>query len=153
MSVLLREATLADLEVLIHHRRRMFSEMGGDYEKSVELILASARAYFQTALCDGSYRGWLAQAQDGSIVAGGGLVIAAWPGFFAEKHPRRAWILNMYTEPAWRRQGIARHLLNTIVEWCRAEGFGSVSLHASVEGRPLYESVGFQPTNEMRLKL
>lgn len=28
-----------------------------------------------------------------------------------------------------------------------------VSLHASVEGRPLYEGLGFEPTNEMRLGL
>jgi hypothetical protein len=38
------------------------------------------------------------------------------------------------------------------VEWCRADGFHGVVLHASDEGRPLYESMGFQTTNEMRLK-
>jgi len=43
--------------------------------------------------------------------------------------------------------------METIVEWCRGEGFGYVSLHASKDGRLLYETMGFQPTNEMRLYL
>jgi len=59
----------------------------------------------------------------------------------------------MYTQPVARRQGLARRLLETMVEWCRQEGFGSVSLHTSEFGRPLYESLGFAPTNEMRLTL
>jgi GNAT superfamily N-acetyltransferase len=43
--------------------------------------------------------------------------------------------------------------METIVEWCRAEGFGYVSLHASKFGRRLYERMGFEATNEMRLYL
>lgn len=153
MSIRIREAGLADLEHVLHHRRQMFTDMGGKYQDSVESILASARAYFATALQDGAYRGWLAEDARGRVVAGGGLVIAKWPGFLGDRHPRRAWILNMYTEPEWRRQGIARSLLNTMVDWCREAGFGTVSLHASAAGRPLYEKMGFAPTNEMRLDL
>ena len=40
-----------------------------------------------------------------------------------------------------------------MIEWCRKKGFSAVSLHASDAGRPLYETAGFQPTNEMTLKL
>jgi hypothetical protein len=40
-----------------------------------------------------------------------------------------------------------------MVAWCRAQGYAGVSLHATDEGRPLYESMGFAPTNEMRLRL
>jgi hypothetical protein len=40
-----------------------------------------------------------------------------------------------------------------MTQWLKEQGFGSVVLHASDEGRPLYESLGFQPTNEMRLSL
>jgi hypothetical protein len=43
--------------------------------------------------------------------------------------------------------------MQAMVDWCRCEGYGTVSLHASAAGRPLYESMGFQPTNEMSLKL
>ena len=60
---------------------------------------------------------------------------------------RRATILNMYTDPPFRRQGIARRLMQTMIDWCRKEGFVRVDLHASDKGRPLYESLGFEPTN------
>jgi hypothetical protein len=43
--------------------------------------------------------------------------------------------------------------MQTMVGWCRQQGFVHVSLHASRMGRPLYESLGFEPTTEMRLKL
>jgi hypothetical protein len=40
-----------------------------------------------------------------------------------------------------------------MIDWCRTQGFMNVTLHASDKGRPLYESLGFEPTNEMRLDL
>ena len=39
-----------------------------------------------------------------------------------------------------------------ILDWLRAQGLRSVNLHASQEGRHLYEKMGFEATNEMRLK-
>jgi GNAT superfamily N-acetyltransferase len=148
----LRSASIEDLDILIHHRREMFREMGYTDQALLDDVTASAEAYFRTALANDAYLGWLAQTDDCEVVGGGGLLIADWPGFPGEKQSRRAWILNMHTEPAYRRQGIARRLVETMVEWCRAERFTAVALHASKEGRPLYESFGFQPTNEMRLR-
>ena len=66
---------------------------------------------------------------------------------------RRAYVLNMYTEPAHRRRGLAKRVLEAIVVWCREQGFKVVLLHASDAGRPLYRQFGFEPTNEMRLLL
>ncbi len=147
-----RPAGIEDLDILIRHRREMFREMGYANQALLDDVTASADTYFRTALPNGAYLGWLAETDDGAVVGGGGLLIAAWPGFPGEEQSRRAWILNMYTEPAHRRQGIARRLVKTMIERCRAEGFTAVALHASKEGRPLYESFGFQPTNEMRLR-
>ncbi|MFZ3213728.1 MAG: GNAT family N-acetyltransferase, partial [Terriglobales bacterium] len=64
-----------------------------------------------------------------------------------------AWILNVYTYPEYRRQGIARRLMQTMIGWCRQAGFQAVSLHTSDDGRPLHESLGFKPTEEMKLVL
>ena len=47
--------------------------------------------------------------------------------------------------PEARRHGIAKRLVQAMIDWCRKEGFSSVSLHASDAGRPLYASLGFQP--------
>ena len=148
----LRPATVADLHVVLRHRREMFREMGGDYEEKIGLFENASEQYFQAALQDGSYVGLLGEIS-GSIVAGGGVVIAPWPGSPLNFSPRRAWILNIYVEPGYRRQGLARTMAEALVSWCRENGFQSVALHASEYGRSLYEKLGFRPTNEMRLKL
>ena len=66
---------------------------------------------------------------------------------------RRRMIVNMFTEPEHRRQGLARRLLEEMVAWCRCESYSLVSLHASAEGRSVYTTMGFRPSNEMRLAL
>lgn len=151
MTYALRPATLADVETLIYHRTAMWRDMGRE-PQFLAMVEAPAREYFTAALPNGNYRGWLAEA-DGKIVGGAGVVISAWPGTLGSTMPKRAMILNMYVEKEYRRRGIARALMETLIAWCRAEGFAHVGLHASDEGRPLYESLGFQPTNEMSLNL
>ncbi len=126
--------------------------MGGAYSRQLDAFEGASREYFMNALKDGFYHGLLCEVE-GKIVAGGGVLIAAWPGSPMNLDPRRAWILNLYVEVEHRRRGFARMLLRALIEWCRNIGFQSVALHASEHGRSLYEKLGFSPTNEMRLKL
>jgi GNAT superfamily N-acetyltransferase len=128
----------------------MFREMGGEYECSLDQFDAASRSYLDSGLRDGSYVGFLGEI-DGNVVAGGGIVIAAWPGSPLNFEPKRAWILNIYVDPAHRRRGFARIITEALIDWCRSNGFQSVALHASEYGRPLYEKLGFTSTNEMRL--
>ena len=148
----LRAATLADLDVILHHRREMFREMGGEYQRQLDRFDNASRQYFQSALQDGSYFGLMGEI-DNKIVAGGGVVIAQWPGSPLNFNPHRAWILNLYVEPEYRRRGLARAITEALISWCKENGFQSVALHASEYGRSLYKKLGFRPTNEMRLKL
>jgi GNAT superfamily N-acetyltransferase len=153
MEIHIRKADPKDLKHILHHRRAMFEEMGFQDIATLKNVDDVSREYFTEALRVGTYKAWLAEASDGRIVGGGGIVIANWPGYPGETHANRAWILNMYTEPKARHRGIAKQLLKVMIDWCRLEGFRTVSLHASPAGRPLYESVGFHSTNEMRLTL
>jgi len=66
---------------------------------------------------------------------------------------RRGNILNVYTIGNFRRRGLARYLIETTLQWCRDNRIDTIILHASPEGRALYESMGFQAANEMRLRL
>ena len=147
-----RSATPADLETILRHRREMFREMGGEYERRLPLYEEASREYLEEALREGSYFGLLGEIEE-QIVAGGGVLIAKWPGSPLNFEPRRGWILNIYVEPEHRRRGYARTITEALIDWCRENGFQSVSLHASAYGRSLYEKLGFQATNEMRLKL
>jgi GNAT superfamily N-acetyltransferase len=152
-GISIRVATPADIPILIHHRRSMWWDMGRRDAAVLEQMDAAAQEYFSSAVPDGSYQGFLAIGESGEVVGGGGVVISPWPGSFRQEKPRRAMILNMYVEKPYRRRGIARALMEAMIEWCRKEEFGYVGLHASDEGRPLYEKLGFRPTNEMRLEL
>jgi len=105
----------------------------------------------EEALGDGSYRGWLAMS-DGDIVGGGGVLLCSWPASPKDPLLLRPIILNVYTEPEFRGRGVARRIMNAILDWLRDQEFASVSLHASDAGRHLYEGLGFVATNEMRLR-
>lgn len=153
MEIKIRRACLADLGHILLHRLAMFEEMGFREAEVLDRVEAISREYFTEALRAGTYLRWIAEDTNGQVIGGGGIVVADWPGFPGENHAKRAWILNMYTEPGARRHGVAKRLMEAMIEWCRSQGYGSVSLHASTAGRPIYESMGFRPTNEMSLKL
>ena len=65
---------------------------------------------------------------------------------------RYGYLSSLFTEPEHRRRGLARHLMGLAMEAARERGCAEVALHAAPDGRPLYESLGFAATNEMRRK-
>ena len=99
------------------------------------------------------YLAWFAVDSDGAIAAGVGLWLMDWPPNMVRPGRWRGNIVNVYTRPESRRMGLARRLMETALAWCRANDISTVILHASNDGWPLYESLGFQATNEMRLVL
>ena len=148
-----REATVADLEVVLLHRRRMFEEMGFRDPAALETMLAISEDLLRRGLEDGSYRGWFAETADGRVVAGGGVIVLTFQPHPIDPRPQRAWVVNMFTEPPYQRRGLARLLVQEMVDWSRARGMRYLYLHASDAGRGLYESMGFIANNEMRLAL
>jgi GNAT superfamily N-acetyltransferase len=63
---------------------------------------------------------------------------------------RHAIVINVFTESKWRRRGVGEALMREIIVWAEAERLDRLILHASEEGRKLYERLGFVMTNEMR---
>jgi GNAT superfamily N-acetyltransferase len=151
-GITIREATPEDAETIYRQRLAMFDDVWGPLDsEAVAAMEATFVPWVRRGLADGSYRGWLASNGDGCVVAGGGLIIHEWMTSPRNSDSRRAYIANIYTAPDYRRRGIARRIMNAILDWCSSTGFKGVALHASPYGRPLYESLGFEPTNEMRL--
>ena len=74
------------------------------------------------------------------------------PGLLGRSN-QHGYILNVYVEPEFRRHGLARRLVQVIIERCRELGLDTAELHASNQGRPIYVALGFAPTNEMRLSI
>ena len=151
-AITIREGTVADISEIARQRRRMCEDMNYSDAEALSTMVTVTADYLKKAIPEGSFRSWLA-CDNGRVVAGGAVVIVPWPAHAYDLECRRATILNVYTEPEYRRRGIARQIMETMIRWCREEGFARVSLHASDYGRPLYESLGFVDSNEMRLNL
>ena len=147
----IRRAQTAETDTVTRHRDAMFAEMGID-AGVVAAASGPARTWLAAALADGRYVGLLAES-GGAVIGGIGITWLDLPPNMNTQLDRRGYLLNMFVEPVARSQGVARALLRAALDECRAQGVDCVSLHASDAGRSLYESSGFSPTNEMRLRL
>jgi GNAT superfamily N-acetyltransferase len=141
MSYRVRPATLDDLDVLVHQRLAMFTDMGVPIDEQA-IAPAFARWLGETMPAHG-YRAWLVETGSGEVVAGGGATIIPWPPGPEHAGSRLAFVYNVYTEPAHRRRGLGRLVMEAIHEWCRSAGIAVVALNASRAGQPLYESMGY----------
>ncbi len=149
----IRPATPADVETICAHRRSMFFDMGHRDDALLDEMIAVFRPWLRRMMSSGEYLAWVAVSLDGTIAAGLGLWLMDWPPHLIGAGARRANILNVYTASPFRRLGLARQLVKIALGWCQENGIRLAILHASEEGRPLYENFGFSPTNEMRLVL
>jgi len=157
-----RLATAADVELISWHRARMFQDMGELPPDLFETFRIQSRDALRQMFARENYFGWLASPENEPerIVAGAGVQLREVP-----PHPqanangkidiisgRQAIILNVFTEPDWRRRGLAALLIERVIDWTRKQGIDSLVLHASDEGRALYERLGFITTTEMRFR-
>jgi GNAT superfamily N-acetyltransferase len=147
-----RRATTDDINMLVAHRRAMFVDMGYRDEAALDAMAAKCLPWLLTRMNRDEYLAWLATAPDGSIVAGTGLWLMDWPPHMIGRGLRGN-ILNVYTAAEHRRRGLAGALVNAAIAWCQSNGVDTIVLHASPDGRRLYESMGFAVSNEMRMRL
>jgi GNAT superfamily N-acetyltransferase len=152
-SFRVRSGTVEDIPAISRHRRGMMLEMGLATPEQCALYDPEFRVFLHRELAGGNFKSFLAETEAGEVVAGGAVFIIPWPGNPTDRLQQRVFILNVFTEPEFRRRGIARTLVSAMVDWCRAQGFHSVRLAASEAGRPLYQSLGFTATHEMKLEL
>ncbi len=134
----------------------MFSDMGQvPTAVLADKLLAESAIGLAELLQDGSYAGWLAVDANDRVIGGAGVHVKAQlprissDGLRVTTSPVPL-VVNVYTEPDWRGHGVARALMKALMVWASARGCDRVVLHASDAGRPLYVSLGFVPTNEMR---
>ena len=147
-----------DAALIAYHRAQMFREMGVLQDHLAGPLQAATQELLPSLIDGGTYVGWLAEEEPSrNVVAGVGLYLrpilprpgVVEPGVLGVID-REGIVLNAFTEPAHRRRGIARALMQEVLEWSRRAGVTRVVLHASEKGKPLYQQLGFEPGNEMR---
>jgi GNAT superfamily N-acetyltransferase len=134
----------------------MFREMGEvPTDDLARELLDKSTAALAATLADGTYVGWFAVNDHDKVIAGAGAHIKQQLPRISHDRARVEvaavpLVVNVFTEREYRGQGIARALMRVVMKWASTLGADRVVLHASDAGRPLYTSLGFNPTNEMR---
>ena len=147
-----KRATMEDIDELVRTRiivLRAATKFSDDEDMSV--VAEESYAYDWRALESGEHIAYLVY-DNGKFIGAGGLSFYQVMPTYHNSTGKKAYIMNMYTAPAYRRQGIAFHTLDLLVKDIRKQGVSQITLEATEMGRPLYEKYGFvKMEDEMEL--
>ena len=145
-----RKLTDKELDAFIEMRIRQLREEGAT--EDIDLTPA-LRDYYDRHMADGTFVSWLAM-EGGKIVGTSGMSFVEKPPYFGCPSGKMGLLSSMFTDPNYRRRGIARELLSRVVEEARKYGCGTVQITASDMGVLLYTDFGFVKNgNFMQYKL
>jgi len=149
----LRLATKADWRVLVAHRVAMFAAIGGPSPRQLRAHEDEYRRWLLPRIRTGEVAMLIWEPRTGAVAASGGI-------WFRPEQPRPGaarttvpYVFSMYTEPPFRRKGLARRLVREMLRLCRARGYRRVVLHAAPQARRMYRRLGFERSWEMRVGL
>ena len=150
MSITYRKLTESDLDRFISMRIMQLREEGAT--EDIDLVPA-LEDYYHRHLADGTFVSWLA-ADGEKIIGTSGMSFVEKPPYFGCPSGRIGLLSSMYTDPDYRRRGIAKELLRRVTDEARAYGCGTVQITASDMGVLLYTAFGFKKNgNFMQYKL
>jgi len=153
MEFTIRAAAPADLPTIVKLRHAMFEEMGYVNRAELELTDEKFQEWVEPKLKSGDYHGWFLLDDSGKIVGGAGLWLMEWVPHALDGSTQRGNILNVYCLPEHQPSGIVRRLLIHVLDYCRDNGIRSVIVNPSDAMRPLYETLGFRATGEMKIQM
>lgn len=152
MTISYRIAQLYDISTLVENRIQFALELGGAQESNaIEILRLQMTNYFTKAIADNSCISII--AEHGNNTAGIGSVhFRELPGNFKNPTGKWGYIMNMYTLPAYRKNGICKTILNLLTEEGRKLGITAFELHATPQGEPIYLQQGFKKHIEPTLR-
>ena len=145
-KIVYRKLTKAELEIFINMRIAQLTEEYTNTGKSVPEgvdLKTALRDYYQRHMEEGTFVSWLAMDGD-KIIGTSGMSFVEKPPYFTCPSGRLGLLSSMYTDPRYRRMGVAKELLHRVVEEARAYGCGAVHITASDMGVKLYTAYGFK---------
>lgn len=148
MALNYKRATIEDLEILTETRievLRAANQLSNDVDMSE--VKKQSYAYYKKSLENDTHLAFLIFNDEKFVGAGGISYFQVMPTYH-NPTGKKAYIMNMYTTPNYRRQGIAFKTLDLLVADAKAKGVTAISLEATDMGRPLYEKYGFCKMND-----
>ena len=150
MAVEYKRLTEKELDIFIEMRINQLREEGA--KEDIDLVPA-LRDYYKRHMADGTFVSWLAVDNE-EIIGTSGMSFVEKPPYFGCPSGKMGLLSSMFTNPRYRRMGIAKELLHRVVEEARRYGCGTIQSTASDMGVKLYESYGFvHNSNFMQYKL
>lgn len=148
------EATPRDDEILVRHFLAVQKSIGTPIEGIRPDATVSALEFIREGRERRRLGAFLATV-DGEVVGSSACELRRtfYPDVFLPSHRLAGYIWSVYVEPAWRRQGNARRLVERAIGHLRSIGCTSAVLHASIAGESLYRQLGFELGKERRLTL
>ena len=147
-----KKATIADIGELVKTRiivLRVANKLSNDVDMS--LVEKESYGYYRRALESGEHIAYLVY-DNGKFIGAGGLSFYQVMPTYHNPTGKKAYIMNMYTAPEYRRQRIALHTLDLLVKDAKEQSVLQIALEATDMGRPLYERYGFvKMEDEMEL--
>lgn len=147
-----KRATMEDIDELVRTRiivLRAANKLSDDEDMSV--VEEESYVYYRRALETGEHIAYLVY-DNGKFIGAGGVSFYQVMPTYHNSTGKKAYIMNMYTAPEYRRQGIALHTLDLLVKDAKKQGVLQIALEATDMGRPLYERYGFvKMEDEMEL--
>ena len=134
-----RKATINDVEQLAELRKKQLIDEGSYIENDIDDELEK---YFSSGITNETLVVWIASHND-NIIATSGVCFFQYPPTFSNPTGKVAYITNVYTLDAYRKQGIATRLLELIMEEIESRHYKLARLHASSQGKRMYEKMGF----------
>lgn len=139
-----KAATLDDLQILIETRINVLIAANKlDDSADMSEVRKHTEEYYIGALADGSHFAVLVYDENQSVVGTGGISYYQVMPTYCNPDGRKAYIMNMYTAPEYRRQGIALKTLDILVQDAVKRGIKHITLEATEMGSSLYEKYGF----------
>ena len=150
MDIEYKRLTEKEIDTFIDMRINQLREEGAKEE--IDLVPA-LKDYYTRHMADGTFVSWL--AFDGERIIGtSGMSFVEKPPYFGCPSGKMGLLSSMFTNPAYRRKGIARELLSRVVNDAREYGCGTIQITASDMGVKLYTDFGFVHNgNFMQYKL
>jgi len=139
MEIQYRKLTSEDLDTFIQMRINQLREEGAKEDINLE---PSLRDYYERHMADGTFVSWLAVDGD-KIIGTSGMSFVEKPPYFGCPSGRIGLLSSMFTDPQYRRRGIAKELLTRVIDEAREYGCGTVQITASDMGVLLYTDFGF----------
>ena len=152
-NLVYRKATLTDIPELIKFKLLLLDELNPNEDTgNLDILKNELELFFSEYIKRNEFIAWIADYH-GRIVSTSGLVLWRIAPRYDCLHGRYGYILNMYTIPEFRKNGISTELLKKLIEEAKKMNIDILNLHATKDGINMYRKFGFKDPIDPEIEL